>query len=259
MSNLGIYNFGEGDNPVAVRVITGPDSEPRWVAADVCRAIEITNTAQAINRLDEDERTICTVYTDAGDKQMLVITESGLYSLILTSRAERSKAFKKWVTSEVLPRIRKTGRYDASAVPADIRDRIESDHVTQQLRQLMEVRKDFIIIQARQEHMAREIAEATATANAAIVTAQSVEATVTGRTGFKTVLGYSIAKGHQIEKKRLAVVGRRVAIEAKKRGIEGLLVEDERYDKVRSWPIDFLESVDDMFKAESCQPTIRIA
>jgi prophage antirepressor-like protein len=94
-----------------VRVVPGASGEGRFVAADVCDAIGIKDTSNAISRLDDDERGTHTVRTPSGDQQMLTINESGLYSLILTSRKPEAKRFKKWVTSEVLPSIRKTGAY----------------------------------------------------------------------------------------------------------------------------------------------------
>lgn len=87
------------------------DGEPWFVAADVCEALALDDTSKACSRLDDDEKGTNSIRTPSGDQQMLVINESGLYSLILTSRKPEAKKFKKWVTSEVLPAIRKTGRY----------------------------------------------------------------------------------------------------------------------------------------------------
>lgn len=89
------------------------DGEPWFVAADVCEALSIANSRDAATRLDDDERGVATTDTPSGQQEMTIINESGLYSLILTSRKPEAKKFKKWVTSEVLPAIRKTGRYEA--------------------------------------------------------------------------------------------------------------------------------------------------
>ncbi len=85
---------------------------PWFAAADVCRVLEHSNPSAAVSRLDEDERGISNVYTPSGEQEMLVINESGLYSLLFTSRKAAAKRFIKWVTSEVLPTIRKTGGYN---------------------------------------------------------------------------------------------------------------------------------------------------
>lgn len=93
------------------------DGEPWFVAADVCGALALDDTSKAVSRLDDDEKGTNTVRTPSGDQEMLIINESGLYSLILTSRKPEAKKFKKWVTAEVLPSIRKTGRYVATPAP----------------------------------------------------------------------------------------------------------------------------------------------
>lgn len=93
-----------------VRVVMSGDT-PWFVAADICRALGIENNRNAISRLDDDERGVRTVDTPSGQQEMGVINESGMYSLILTSRKPEAKKFKRWVTGEVLPTIRKTGAY----------------------------------------------------------------------------------------------------------------------------------------------------
>ena len=103
----------------AVRTIQ-IDGEPWFVAADVCDSLTVAT--EQTRRLDEDEKGLRTVQTLGGPQDMLIINESGLYSLILTSRKPEAKRFKKWVTSEVLPSIRKTGSYSvqAPAVPQSL-------------------------------------------------------------------------------------------------------------------------------------------
>jgi len=86
-----------------------------FLAKDVCSALELENVGQALSRLDEDERnTIILNDGNPGNPEKAIINESGLYSLVLSSRKPEAKAFKKWVTSEVLPAIRKTGGYQIS-------------------------------------------------------------------------------------------------------------------------------------------------
>ena len=106
MSKIIPFQFGELNVRVVVR-----EGEPWFVAADACLASDVKDTSMAVSRLDDDERDTTTVGTPSGDQNMLIINESGLYSLIMTSRKPAAKKFKKWVTSEVLPSIRKTGAY----------------------------------------------------------------------------------------------------------------------------------------------------
>lgn len=77
-----------------VRTVIGEDGEPWFVAADVCAVLEIGNVSQTASYLDEDEKGIITSDTPGGPQEMLIVTESGLYSLILRSRKPEAKAFK---------------------------------------------------------------------------------------------------------------------------------------------------------------------
>jgi len=101
----------------AVRVVI-VDGDPVFVAADVCRALEIGKYRDAIARLDDDEGCPVVVDTLGGRQAMAGITESGLYALIMMSRKPAAKRFRKWVTSEVLPAIRRDGFYFSA--PADV-------------------------------------------------------------------------------------------------------------------------------------------
>ena len=94
----------------SVRVVM-QGGEPWFVAKDVCECLELTNTAQTISYLDDDEKGITTNDTPGGKQEMSIISEAGLYSLILRSRKPEAKAFKRWVTHDILPSIRKTGGY----------------------------------------------------------------------------------------------------------------------------------------------------
>ena len=93
-----------------VRTVT-LDGAPCFVAADVCRALDISNSRDAVRRLDDDERGVVSTDTLGGVQEMTVVNESGLYSLVLGSRKPEAKQFKRWITHEVIPTIRKTGGY----------------------------------------------------------------------------------------------------------------------------------------------------
>lgn len=95
-----------------VRTIT-IDKEPWFVAADVCKALEIVNPTQALSRLDEDEKnTLClNEGITAGNPNFNIVNEAGLYTLVLGSRKPEAKAFKRWITHDVIPAIRRHGMY----------------------------------------------------------------------------------------------------------------------------------------------------
>jgi len=91
------------------------ENEEVWfVAKDVCEILSINNPSQALTRLDDDEKGLYSNDTPSGQQVMLHVNEYGLYSLVLSSRKLEAKQFKRWITHEVLPTIRKTGGYVAN-------------------------------------------------------------------------------------------------------------------------------------------------
>lgn len=90
------------------------DGEPWFVAADVCKALEVGNPSQALTRLDDDEKFTTIISNDgaaSGISSLAFVNEPGLYTLVLGSRKREAKSFKRWVTHDVVPSIRKTGAY----------------------------------------------------------------------------------------------------------------------------------------------------
>jgi prophage antirepressor-like protein len=107
------------DLNASVRIIER-DDQPWFVAKDVCDCLSIQNVAQAVDRLDDDE--VCQTYvtdTIGREQKTYIVSESGLYALILRSDKPAAKAFRKWVTSEVLPSLRKDGFYASRLSPGD--------------------------------------------------------------------------------------------------------------------------------------------
>lgn len=95
----------------AVRVV-GTAIEPWFVAKDVCAVLEIQNARDTLAKsLEDDEKGVEIVYTLGGPQEVATINESGLFALIFRSRKPQARLFRKWVTSEVLPAIRRTGQY----------------------------------------------------------------------------------------------------------------------------------------------------
>lgn len=106
MNNLQIFNYNGNE----VRTIQ-KDGEPWWVLKDVCNVLDLSDTNKTAERLDVDELTRIKFVTGGQNREMLCINESGLYNVILRSDKPEAKPFRKWVTSEVLPSIRKHGAY----------------------------------------------------------------------------------------------------------------------------------------------------
>ena len=97
-----------------IRVFTDEQGDPWFVATDVCNVLGIGNPRQAMSRLDDDERGVISTDTPGVVQSVATVNESGLYTLVLGSHKPEAKRFKRWMTHEVLPAIRRTGRY---AVP----------------------------------------------------------------------------------------------------------------------------------------------
>lgn len=106
MNELQIFNYNGNE----VRTIQ-KDGEPWWVLKDVCNVLDLSDTNKTAERLDVDELTRIKFVTGGQNREMLCINESGLYNVILRSDKPEAKPFRKWVTSEVLPSIRKHGAY----------------------------------------------------------------------------------------------------------------------------------------------------
>lgn len=106
MNDLQIFIYG-GDQ---LRTIQRSDGL-WWVLRDVCQVLGMSNPAMVAQRLDEDEKGVSQIYTPGGTQNLTIINEPGLYAVILRSDKPEAKQFKRWVTHEVLPSIRKTGAY----------------------------------------------------------------------------------------------------------------------------------------------------
>jgi prophage antirepressor-like protein len=87
------------------------NNEPLFCAQDICAALEMADTEVAVRKLDDDEKMTRKIYASGQNRDMWYVNESGLYNLIFRSNKPSAKAFRKWVTGEVLPSLRKTGGY----------------------------------------------------------------------------------------------------------------------------------------------------
>jgi prophage antirepressor-like protein len=102
--------FGE------IRTLTNEKGETFFVGKDVAKALGYCNSRDALSKhVDDEDRLVSQIATSGQNRSIIVINESGLYSLILSSKLEQARAFKRWVTSEVLPAIRKTGHYEMTS------------------------------------------------------------------------------------------------------------------------------------------------
>ena len=128
MTGNNIVPFSFENHPIRVADQNG---DPWFVLADACAVLDISNVGNAAARLDDDEKDSIRnpdVNRSRGNPDLIVINESGLWSLVLTSRKPAAKRFKKWVTSEVIPSIRKTGGYSVASVGTAARINVAREH-----------------------------------------------------------------------------------------------------------------------------------
>lgn len=128
-------------NELPVRTITDENEETWFSGVDVCTILGYADTAQAIEKLDEDERKLDRIKDGSGqNRKTWTVNEFGLYSLILTSSKPEAKMFKRWVTHEVLPAIRKAGKY----TPEQEREReISLNEIADKIEDLKKERAEY--------------------------------------------------------------------------------------------------------------------
>ena len=113
MNEISFFKFDEN---FTVRSII-KENEPWFVAKDICDVLGLTNITEALRNLEDDERGSEFLNTSGGRQKVVIISESGLYALVIRSNKPNARRFRKWITSEVLPSIRKTGKYAAPVQP----------------------------------------------------------------------------------------------------------------------------------------------
>lgn len=201
-----------------VRVAGTPDN-PMFVAVDVCRVLGIENSRDAVASLDADER--MTVANPDGNPragiphQHTCVTESGLFALVFKSRKPQARAFRKWVTAEVLPAIRKTGGYRQPGLPALDELELLLKAAREQQRRIDEVER--LAIQANSYNSAN--------------------------TGFLTVRAFANVRGIRLPLSEARDLGQRAAELCRRRGLPMGRARDELYGEVNSYPADVLDQV----------------
>ena len=151
MNNLTTFNFEDN----SIRVIE-KNGEPWFVAKDIAMVLDFRDAFNATRVLDDDEWGTHIVSTPSANQEMTIINESGLYHLVLVSRKPEAKKFRKWVTEEVLPSIRKTGSYSITKSPIDVIV-TDEDPVAR-----LEAAKQLILEERAKQEAKRQLVEARA-------------------------------------------------------------------------------------------------
>ena len=163
-NGLQVFNY-EGND---VRTVQRSD-ETWWVLKDVCDVLGLSNSRMVAERLDDDEKSVSLAYTPGGKQELTVISESGLYNVILRSNKPEAKNFKRWVTHEVLPSIHKHGAY---VTPAKLEELMnDPDTWIQMLTTLKEERaaKEQLQLEAAKNEPKVIFADAVSASNGTIL------------------------------------------------------------------------------------------
>ena len=223
------------------------NGEPWFVAKDVCLCLGIGNTADVVSSLEVDEKGVDIVDTLGGAQEMSIISEAGLYSLILRSRKPNAKEFKRWVTHEVLPSIRKTGSYSiapktyAEALRA-LAAEVELREAVEQQKQLAERQRDEAI-RTKAEIGNRREATAMATASAAVRQRDALADRMGEGRKWKTVKAIPwLMDVFAPSRGMFSQVGRKLSEMSQRMGYPVHEVEDSTYGAVKAYHIAVIAS-----------------
>ena len=115
-------------------------NEPWFCASDVCRALEFPSPEASLRKLDDDEKLMRKVFASGQNRNLWFVNESGLYNLIFRSNKPEAKTFRKWVTGEVLPAIRRTGSYSRYTYQKGSNTALGSDYQLLTLRNITKIK-----------------------------------------------------------------------------------------------------------------------
>ncbi|MBQ9212305.1 MAG: Bro-N domain-containing protein [Clostridia bacterium] len=193
------------------------EDEPWFVAADVCRALDISNSRQALARLDEDEKGVISTDTPGGEQKMAFVNEPGLYSLVMGSRKPEARDFKRWITHEVIPSIRKTGAYAVALSPAE--------QLVAQAQLLVEQEKRLAAMEGKVKNMEARLE--TRVENAF------------------SIAGYASLRGLNVDVNTANLLGKKAAAMSREYGYPISTTPDPRFGKVNVYHTDILKIVFD--------------
>lgn len=199
-----------------VRTVMGADGEPWFVAADVARVLEMVDATHAIRGLEEDEKGIRKVETLGGEQDMAVITEAGLYTVLVRSNKAIAKPFRRWVTHEVLPAIRKTGSY--SLAPRTLQEALRA--YADELDAHENTRKELAATNEQVEGLKVRLDESES---------------------FWSILTLCERYGFRWDTKKRGLAGKRASAYCRWHGYEIRRAHDDRFGDVNAYPCEVLD------------------
>lgn len=227
-SSLSVFNFQSKE----VRVVLIND-ELWFVAKDVCEILELEQVSRACDRLREKDRGVTLITTPSGDQQMVIISEFGLYELVLSSRKKEAKQFKYWLCDEVIPSIRKTGGYVKPMSPAEI---------------IIAQGQAMLAMEKRQTEMEAELAMIRHIVEANELETQANTAELerfrNGHGYYFSIAGFCSLKGLKPSLEWMKQQGRKASAICKIKGINPVPVTDPRWGMVNTYPDMVLVEMD---------------
>lgn len=233
------------------------EGEPWFVAKDVCECLELTDVSKTISLLDDDEKGTNSIRTPGGEQQMLVVSEPGLYSLILRSRKPEAKAFKRWIIHEVVPSIRKRGLYATEAVMDRILD--DPDFGISLLQQYKFEREQRKLVEAQRDEAVRTKAEigsrreATAMNTASRLSKENdqLRDEIGDSRTWKQVKAIPwLEEVFEVSQAMYSVAGRKLSDMSRRMGYEIREIEDSRYGSVEAYHTDVIEAFRHVLKTD---------
>jgi prophage antirepressor-like protein len=228
-SNTAVSTFNF--NNFEVRTIT-KDGEPYFVATDVCKILNLSNTTEAIKPIADEDKS--TFRISAGGLPVNIINESGLYTLILKSNKPEAKSFKKWITSEVLPSIRKTGSYSTKS-----NNLSHSELILEMAKANVEYERRMKELEQEQEEMKQEIKDE----HLDFLKLRNNVNRLAVNNKYLTVIAFANTKNIRAKDYNAAVIGKIATKQCLDKNIKTGSVVDGRFGIVKTYPIEILTDI----------------
>ena len=217
-----------------VRTIMSASNEPLFCLSDVCRALEMKRFR--IERLDKDVISNHPLQTAGGLQQVTFVNEDGLYDIVLDSRKPKAKKFRKWITSEVVPSIRKTGSYSVEQ-PKELS---AAESLLQSVQLLVAHERQLAILEHNQKNMQGAISSLYDKVYGMQFQTNMIEQKLNNEIDRYTVIGYCSAHNIPMTRKEASIIGGACSRICKKRNIPLESIADPRFGKVNTYPSELI-------------------
>lgn len=204
-----------------VRIVLDSKNEPLFCLSDVCKILDLQASA-VLRRLDEDVTSSHTLMTKGGNQQFTFVNEEGFYSVVLGSRKENVKPFKKWVTGEVLPSIRKTGSYS-------IKPMTHIEIIAMQAQAMVELERKQNELEAVQAKQSKDI--------------EYLKTKAVHRPDYYSIIGFANKVKIKVGLEKAKKLGKMCVKLCKEKGYTTEKIDDPRFGYIRTYPHDVLEEI----------------